>query len=159
ATALDAPEWLQQEGSINDIAFSADGARIATASDNGTIVLWASSNRQRTAVIREASTVLALRFDDTGDRLLTVTGTGTSVWDVKTGRLERMLPPGGAWAFSERKQFGIFQDARANVWRAWDFRSARITGAFQLPSVRTVSIDPDGSRVATSDMGAAVRVW
>jgi WD40 repeat protein len=72
---------------ILDLAFSPDGERVATGSEDGTARIWSTASGESMHVLRgHRDVVLTVCFSPDGDRLVTGGGDGTArVWSVTTG--------------------------------------------------------------------------
>ena len=88
--AAGCPPWRGTPGIVTDLAFDADGERVATASDDGSVRVWdpphgAQQVTLRLAVPLGASTV---EFSPDGQRLVTTWADGvTRVWTLDLDEL------------------------------------------------------------------------
>jgi WD40 repeat protein/V8-like Glu-specific endopeptidase len=86
-------------GTLNAVAFSPDGTRLATTANDGTARIWsvatATANAAGLAVLRGHGGALnAVAFSPDGTRLATSASDGTAqVWDLATGVSEVTLMP------------------------------------------------------------------
>src|SRR5262249_27905045 len=72
---------------LKDAAFSPDGTRIVTASDDHTARLWDSDTGIEIITLRHGGAVNSAAFSPDGKRVVTVSEDRTArVWDVLTGR-------------------------------------------------------------------------
>ena len=77
-------------GSVKSAAFSPDGARIVTASDDNTARLWDAKTRRlaRRAQGAHGLVVNSAAFSPDGARVVTASDDNTArLWDAKTGAL------------------------------------------------------------------------
>ena len=76
------------EANVASAAFSPDGARVVTASDDRTSRIWDASTGRELAVLRgHDSAVYSAKFSPDGARILTNSSDNTArVWDAATGR-------------------------------------------------------------------------
>jgi WD40 repeat protein len=126
---------LRHNGNVVDIAFSLDGRRIATASDDGTARLWdAVSGEPVSDELVKDGRLVEVKFSADGRRLLVLgsadrpRGLPASLWDVPTARLVASLPGtehlrGGQFSPDGQHLITIMvamNAKRVQVWRAAD---------------------------------------
>jgi len=71
---------------IRDLAFSADGRLIATASQDQTAKVWNAGTGSLISDLRHRSPVNSVTFDSTGTKLLTASASGRArIWDPEHG--------------------------------------------------------------------------
>ncbi len=75
------------QGSVHDVAFSADGARLATAGADGTVRVWdTETHEELVRITGHIGAVVSVEFDASGDRVLTAGwADGVRVWEARTG--------------------------------------------------------------------------
>jgi WD40 repeat protein len=75
-------------GSVNEVAFSPDGRRLVTASEDGIPQVWDADTGQPLAELRwHTDAVLSVSFSPDGGRIITSAGDGTvQLWDAKTSQ-------------------------------------------------------------------------
>lgn len=77
------PDFLAHNKEVNAIAFSPDGTQMATASDDGTVVVWRLSDGTIIAVLRKfLSEPDAAIYSEDGRYLFVSDGLALSVWDT-----------------------------------------------------------------------------
>src|SRR5262249_55116890 len=141
--AMDSNRELQtlagHSGAVTGLAFSVDGRRIATNSDDKTARLWEGATGTLVATLDHDAPVLAAKFTPDSRRLVTLstnhryeltqlddyrTRPGEAmirVWDSESGRLERswkpLQPPRGAavWEPNPRGALDISPDGSRAV--------------------------------------------
>jgi WD40 repeat protein len=75
------------------VAYSSDGTRLAACSDDATVQIWESDTGRLVRVLRGGSSIRALGWNHTGNRLYASTFRGgTFGWDVETGQRLPRLP-------------------------------------------------------------------
>src|SRR5207248_1097176 len=78
---------MRHRSAVADLAFSPDGQRVRTASDDGTARVWdATTGEPLTPVIRQDGELLAASFSPDGRLVATAGSDGEArVWDASTG--------------------------------------------------------------------------
>jgi hypothetical protein len=142
--------------SITAIAFSPDGRRFTTGSQDKTRV-WDVQTEQLLMIVNSGS-VSAIAFSPDGRRIATGSWNKTCVWDAERGLLQITLntSPVSAIAFSDDGR-SVATGCRDNT-RVWDTESGRLLRTMDTGSVHAIAFSPDGRRVAVSST-ASTRVW
>jgi len=152
-------------GAINAIDVSADGARVATAGDDGSVTIWSSKNSQVVRSLsghsREVQSVAFL--DDKGTKILSG-GSGGEVrlWDLRGDRqatnfddgtdvIKRVLPMPDGKSFITASQYGkitLLDNAGDEL--------LRMQAAEWL---RTIAVSPDGRYLASAGESGEILLW
>ena len=101
--------------SIYSVAFSPDGATLASASNDKTICLWNPATGQHLRTIAGHTRVNSVAFSPDNRLLASGSQDNTAkLWDVRTGRLVWSSPPGIKWAegMTCREAQGLSQENR-----------------------------------------------
>ena len=156
-------------------AFSPDGTRLSSGSEDGTACVWDAANGTLMATCSgHTSTVQSATFSADGTRLLTASADGTvRQWDARTGReveppydrhganlYSAAYSPDGQWVASAG------EDRTIRVWRSRDRQDVAVLHG-HTGTVCEVSFAPSGRRLASrsirfgpiSRRDDTVRVW
>lgn len=153
-------------GPVHGLAFSPDGARLVTASADGSARLWdAATGLERAALLGHTKPVLTACFSPDGTRVLTASADRTArLWDAASGAPLAVLDKHRSWVYSAvfspdgRRIVTASGDHRARV---WDGQGAALlvtlTGHVQW--VNSAAFSPDGTRVLTASVDATACLW
>jgi WD40 repeat protein len=177
-----APKSRVSYNGVTGVAFSPDGTRLATASDDGTAKVWllesgsagdASTGQELLTLFAHPDESLGFTFDGVirvvfspdGKRLATAGADGTAkVWDAITGRelltlsghtgelTEITFSPDGTHLATSS------MDSTAKLWNATTGQEL-LTLAGHTSPVFGVAFSPDGTRLATSSDSGVTKVW
>jgi WD40 repeat protein len=71
---------------VNFAAFSPDGTRIVTASDDSTARIWDVVTKNEIAVLQHHGGVKSAGFSPDGSRVVTASGSIATIWNTATGK-------------------------------------------------------------------------
>ncbi|MGW5971223.1 nSTAND1 domain-containing NTPase [Streptomyces sp. NPDC055186] len=151
---------------VRDIAWSADGRLLATASRDGTARVYeAESGRQLCVLPCDGAMVESVSFSPDGSRLATAgRDQVVRVWDVASGEPVRQLTGAGdigrqvAWSPDGTRIAATFKDQVTRMWEAGTGRPVQELRG-HTGDVWGVAWAPDGSRLATASHDRTVIVW
>ena len=158
---------LADDGKVHGVAFSPDGASLATVNLSAiTVKIWdVVSGRQLRAFGDHTSSVFAVAYSPDGSKLITASIDKTArLWDSATGK-ELFVFRGHTGlvtcvAFSDDGE-QIVTGAEDGTARSWKVREP-----YEFPSlvghtsaVNQVAFSPDGTRVATGSDDGTARIW
>ncbi len=151
---------------VYSVAFSSDGHRIVTASDDGTARLWDTySGAALGQPLRHADRVRAVAFGPEDKRVITASDDGTArLWSVESGQALgqplRHVARIRAVAFSPRGDRVLTgsDDGTARLWSALS-GEALSKPLSHKGRVRAVAFSPDGGRIVTGGGDGTARLW
>jgi hypothetical protein len=153
-------------GTINDVAFSPDGTRLASGSCDWSVRVWDARNAEELLHLRgHAGKVNAVAFSPDGARLASASDDKTvRVWDARQAAESLCLAGHGelvnAVAFSpDGARLASASDDKTV--RVWDARTGAVLHCLRghESPVNRVVFSPDGERLASASWDRTVRVW
>jgi WD40 repeat protein len=171
------------ESGVNDVAFSPDGTRLATASLDGTAKVWDAATggvlftlEPGKADAASAGNLYSVAISPDGAQLALAGEAGVvTLWDALTGQAQFSLPAQGepsaiySLAFSPdaKRLAAASGDGAVRVWELGT-ASLSLTVPIQLSlppdmltliNVHDVAFSPDGTRLATLGHDNTVQIW
>jgi len=150
-------------GTVSSIAFSSDGSKIVTASEDGTARVWSSATGEQLASFAGGGSVRRATFSIDGRRVLTCSDDRKErVWELETGTLLATLPGdppfqcSGSHSADGRQIATVGPDGAARLWSVSPLRLLRTL--LEPRTVETAVYSPDSQRILTVSTGT-VRVW
>lgn len=157
---------LAHAAPIQTARYSPDGRWVVTASMDGTVRRWSSTDgHELLPVLRHPSPVRWAEFSPDGTALLTAADDGgVRLWNAATGEATRTVTgPGPSAARAQFNPDGtrIVTLVAPQRLELWDARQG--TRLCELPfpaaNVQTLAFDPTGSRLAAGGDGGWAFVW
>ena len=160
---------IKHKGYVNHIAFSRDGTKLVTASDDKTSVLWSMVSGQKLATFVHDEEVKTAFFSDNDKLIVTQTAAGVvTSWAVNDRLRTQTLTHEAPLVFATYSPDGkrvvtASMDNSSTVWGAGDGR-AIVTfhhghGKYSLDGINYSVFSPDGTRVLTSGFDQSAIVW
>ena len=156
------------QGSVSDVAFSRGGETLATAGQDGTVLLWdARTHKKLGPPLRGQSPVSGVAFSPDGHTLASADDDGTFLWDVRTHSRRRDQPLKShqgrisGVAFSPDGRMLASADYKGTV-RVWDVTTPnRSPISLQARQVHVlgVTFSPDGRTLASAGQDGTTRLW
>ncbi len=145
-------------GGLNDVAFSPDGKRLATASNDKSAKVWgAASGQELFTLCCHADVVYKIAFSPDGKRFATASGDKTvKTWDAATGKeLLAFSVAAVGVAFSPDGTARVWDVSTANARSEQPLTLYNPNGAI----VTGVAFSPDGKRLAASSNDGTARIY
>ncbi len=154
-------------GQINSVAFSPDGTRLASGSNDWTFRLWDVETGAHIATLehiigRNRSAVIEVAFSPDGE-LLATAGMDVKLWEVSTQNEIGTLQHNEwvvALAFSPNGELLATGDNQGNV-NIWDVQAREVIAKLEGDTVRvdTLVFSPDGRTLASAGYHGLIKLW
>jgi WD40 repeat protein len=170
AAAVSQANWRFALGghddAVNSAAFSPDGSRIVTASDDKTARIWDVASAKEIAVLRgHDSRVNSAAFSPDGSRIVTASWDGTArIWDAAAAKeivalrghensvLSAAFSPDG------KRIVTTSWDETARIWDAASTKEIAVLRGHDS-RVNSAAFSRDGKRIVTTSYDKTGRIW
>ncbi|RKU21634.1 hypothetical protein C6499_21800 [Candidatus Poribacteria bacterium] len=152
---------------IHSVAFSPDGQRLVSGSDDWTFRLWDVQAGAHIATLehiigRNRSAVIEVAFSPDG-QLLATAGLNVKLWKVSTQNEIETLQHNDwvvALAFSPNGELLATGDNQGNV-NIWDIQERKVIAKLEGDTVRvdTLVFSPDGRTLASAGYHGLIKLW
>jgi WD40 repeat protein/serine/threonine protein kinase len=166
AADLEIMAVIGHAGLVRSIAFSSDGARIITASYDGTAKIWdAGSGVELLRLSGHGGHVNSAAFSPDGRRIVTASADKTArIWDAATAQESMQLS--GHTLGVETAEFSpdgsrivtASIDKTARIWDAASGRQLKVLGGHS-EAVSSARFSHDGGRIVTASDDKTARIW
>ncbi|PWI64387.1 hypothetical protein PCL_10525 [Purpureocillium lilacinum] len=148
---------------IKSVAFSPDGKRIASASEDTTVKVWEATTGDIVRTLKgHDDCVNSVAFSPDGKLLASASNDGTvKVWDAATADVVRTLKGHGSRvAFSPNGKLLALVLFGCTV-KMWDAATGDVVRTLEGHgnTVTSVAFSPDGKLLASSSTDGTVKVW
>jgi eukaryotic-like serine/threonine-protein kinase len=158
--------FLGHKGIVNDVCYSPDGTRMASASADNSVKLWNSETGQILRSLEgHTNPVTSVRFCGDGRRLASGSSDGTArIWNSDTGQLLQtfMGHAGTVWSVTLSKDGRqLATGSNDGIVRIWDTETGQALHALKshTSSVSAVSFSPNGQLLATASRDSTCKLW
>jgi WD40 repeat protein len=175
---LSQKSWQAHQGAVQDLVFSPDGKRLASASRDRSVKIWDAGSRELLLTLPDhPGPIKKIAFRPGGTWLAAASGQGDAegglrldlpgqikVWDAYSGQpvftLEGHMRAVSSVAFAPDKAL-LASASHDKTIRIWDLNTAKAERILRdhAESVVSLAYSPDGKYLASADEKGAVLIW
>ena len=147
------------ENQVNSVAYSPDGRRIASTSDDSTVRVWNVSTGSRRMFSANSSSIRCVAFSPDGTQIAVDTG----LFNLSTGSFtpHAFGDKVNSIAFSADGRFltlGSSGAAACQIWDTLTFQTIlQLVG--HTDDVRSLTFFPDGKNIMSASKDGTIRIW
>ena len=155
-----------ESGNVRSAAFSPDGQRIVTASNDKTARIWdATTGKQLSVLSGHDEAVRTAAFSPDGQWIVTASADKTArIWDAHTAKLLRVLIGhddlvwSAAFSPDGRRIVTASIDETARIWDAVTAKQLNVLSGHS-DDIWWAAWSPDGQRIVTASTDRTSRIW
>ncbi|MEO1144442.1 MAG: BTAD domain-containing putative transcriptional regulator [Cyanobacteria bacterium J06638_22] len=150
---------------VCSMAFSPDGALLATGDGEGRVVIWRMADQKPILTIQASTSwVMALEFNHNGQQLVSEETSHLRVWDVASGQLIKTLNGHTSliWTLASSPIENLIVSGSVDSYLVvWDLGREellhRLTGHTQ--QINATAFSPDGKQIVSASVDRTLRIW
>ncbi|BAY31277.1 WD-40 repeat-containing protein [Nostoc carneum NIES-2107] len=154
------------QDSVTSIAFSSDGKKLASGSEDKTIKLWDISTGKLLQTFNgHSSLIKTIALSSDGKKLASGSDDKTiKLWDISTGKLLQTFSGHSdvvnSVAFSSDGQ-KLASGSKDKTIKLWDVSTGKVLQTFNghSKSVNSVAFSPDGKQLASGSSDNTIKLW
>ena len=147
-------------GDVWSVAYSPDGATLASGSPDKTVKLWNIATRRNIATLRHPYPVRSVSFSPDGTTLASGSGREIKLWDIATETDIATFEghKNVVWSVSFSPDGTTLASGSGRDIKLWNIATRRNIATLSPYPVRSVSFSPDGTTLA-SGSGRDIKLW
>ena len=162
-------KYQEHFGQVIGLVFSSDGKTLASAGEDGRVIVWGTKGRQSIAgsLLGAADWVSSLAFGPDGKKLASAGGDGISIWNMESHppRPDLLLPVKegvSKIAFSPDGHILAFVSDRDHAIIFWDMKTGQPIGKplqGQTDQTNVFAFRPDSKLLAWGNQDGTILLW
>ncbi len=154
------------KGEILSVNFNSDGTQLATAGEDGYVILWNLKGEQLAQFKAHSSSINSVRFSPNNQYLVTEASNVARLWDLKGNQLgeeftigNNQIYPGSNISFNSdgEKILALGTDGVAHLRNSRGKSLKKLK--LQSSDIIYATFSPDGSKIATAANDGTVQLW
>lgn len=147
-------------GSVNSVAFSPDGTKVVSGSNDRTIRVWEVKRGLELRVLNNQAVVHSVAFSLDGTKIISNSSKFIKVWDVEVGLELRQLEghTSSVYSLALSRDGTKLASGCSNTVRVWDFINFSELSVVTKSGASHLSFSPDGTKLV-SCIRESVKIW